>query len=271
MKTIQVLILAGLVALCMPGARAAPGVVAPAPALAGVTAVPAVSQWSLGLVIDGRRGTQDGVQVLALSPGGAAERAGVQVGDRLLAVNGKSLVGARVSNDLFENAVANGGGEIRLEVERDGTPLTLSGRMDEVTAVTRSEVAAQAGCGYLSTIGAPPRVSRNIFRAEITQINGDSTPLDPQNRYRVPAGRHVVVVREFIDRHLISAGDAQRIRRVQSREGARAYKVLVVDVEPGMRYSVGAELLPERMSPDEIRAHEWWQPVVWESRPEACR
>lgn len=270
MKTIQALILAGLAVLCLPGAMAAPGVVASGPVLA-VGAMPAVSQWSLGMVIDGRGGARDGVQVLALSPGGTAERIGVQVGDRLLAINGQSLVGARLSNSVFESALADGSGEIQLEVERDGAPLTLSGRADAAAAVAGNGAATQPGCGYVSTVGVPPRVSRNIFRAEITQINGDSTPLEPLNRYQVPAGRHVVVVREFIDRHLISRGDAQRIHRVQRREGARAYKALVVDVEPGMRYSIGAELLPDRMSPDEIRAHDWWQPVVWESRPEACR
>lgn len=270
MKVFQALILAGLAAFCLPGAMAAPGVVTSGPALA-VVAVPAISQWSLGLVIDGRRSTEDGVRVLALSPGGTAERIGVQVGDRLLAINGQSLARARVSNSLFESALADGNGEVQLEVERDGTPLTLSGRADEATAVAGNQAAAQLGCGYVSTVGVPPRVSRNIFRAEITQIDGDSTPLEPLNRYQVPAGRHVVVVREFIDRHLISRGDAQRIHRVQRREGARAYKVLVVDVEPGTRYSIGAEWLPERMSPDEIRDHDWWQPVVWESRAEECR
>lgn len=267
MKTIQALILAGLVALGLPAAKAAPGMVPMGPALA-VSAVPAVLQWSLGLVVDGRGAGEDGVRVVALSPQGAAERMGVQVGDRLLAVNGESLVGVQAPSALFERAVAAGDGEVRLEVERGGTPLVLAGRADDAMPVQGA--AAQASCGYVSAVGVQPRMSRNIFEAEITQINGESTPLQPLNRYRVPAGRNVVVVREFIDRHLLPNADVQRIHRVQRREGKRAYKVLVVDVEPGTRYSIGAEWLPGRMSPDEIRDHDWWQPVVWESRPEAC-
>lgn len=270
MKTIQALILAGLVALGLPGANAAPGLVSSGPALA-VSAVPAASavlQWSLGLVVDGRDAGETGVRVVALSPEGAAERMGVRVGDRLLAVNGESLVGVQAPSALFERALAAGDGEVRLEVERDGTPLTLAGRAGDAMP---AGVAAQASCGYVSTVGVQPRMSRNIFQAEITQINGQSTPLRPLNRYQVPAGRNVVVVREFIDRHLLPNADIQRIHRVQRREGKRAYKVLVVDVEPGTRYSIGAEWLPERMSPDEIRDHDWWQPVVWESRAEDCR
>lgn len=269
MKTIQALILAGLAALALPGTQAAPGLVSSGPALP-VSAVPAVLQWSLGLVVDGRGSGEAGVRVVALSPEGAAERMGVRVGDRLLAVNGESLVGVQAPSVLFERAVAAGDGEVRLEVERDGMPLALAGRADDAMPV-QGAAAAQASCGYVSTVGVQPRTSRNIFQAEITQINGESAPLRSLNRYQVPAGRNVVVVREFVDRHLLPNADIRRIHRVQRREGTRAYKVLVVDVEPGTRYSIGAEWLPERMSPDEIRDHDWWQPVVWESRAEECR
>src|SRR5690606_9470804 len=85
------------------------------------------------------------------------------------------------------------------------------------------------------------------------------------------AGRNVLVVQEFIDRHRIPTADVRRIQRMQARESARAYKVLVVDVEPGTRYSIGAELIEEGLTPEAIRENAFWQPVVWESRPEACR
>lgn len=265
MKIIQALVLAGLAMLCVPGAKAAPGLALAEPAAVAVTV--AASQWSLGLVADGRRTGEDGVMVLAVTPGGAAERMGVQVGDRLLAINGQPLTGVQAPNSLFERTLAAGNGEVELELVREGSPMTLAGRARD----TLSTPAGSAlGCGYVSTVGVPPRMSRNIYQAEITQINGKSTPLEPLNRYRIPAGRHVVVVRELVDRHRISRADSQRIHRMQRREGARAYKVLVVDVEPGMRYSVGAELLQDQMDPDSIRANAWWQPVVWESRPEAC-
>lgn len=264
MKTVQILVLAVLAGLCLPGAKAAPAVALSQPVAAA--AVPALAQWSLGVVADGRRGGEDGLVVLAVSPGGTAERLGVRVGDRLLAINGRSLVGGQASNALLEDALDESGGEVQLELMRDGSTLSLSGRADQAMA----RPAQAAGCGYVSTLGVQPRVSRNIFPAEITQINGDSTPREPQNRYRVPAGQHIVVVREFIDRHRLSRADTKRIHRMQRRNLARAYKVVVVDVEPGMRYSIGAEWLPDRMDPDSIRANAYWQPVVWEARPEAC-
>src|SRR5699024_2438217 len=159
------------------------------------------------------------------------------------AINGQSLAGVQAPNALFERALVAGDGEVRLQLERDGRPLTLEGHADEALAVQAGQ-PQQFACGYISAAGVPPRVTRNIFQAEITQINGESTPLEPMNRFRVPVGRHVVVVAEHIDRHRISRVDTLRIHRMQRRERARAYKVLVVDVEPGMRYTVGAELLP---------------------------
>lgn len=264
MKMVHVLFLAAAAALWAPEARAAPGL----PAL--VTAVPAVSQWSLGLVADGRRTGEEGVRVLAVSPGGTAERLGIVAGDRLVAVNGQSLSGVQAPNALFERVLAQSGGEVRLDVLRDGTAMTLAGRADQGPGGAPGPAQSVAGCGWVTDQGVQPRVSRGIFNAEITQINGESTPLHGQNRHRTEAGRNVLVVRELIDRHRISRADTRRIQRMQNRESVRAYKVLVVDVEPGMRYSVGARLLPDRMDPDSIRANAYWEPVVWETRPEAC-
>jgi putative radical SAM enzyme (TIGR03279 family) len=55
-----------------------------------------------------------GVRVLRVEPGGAAERAGLRPGDRLIRVNGRAL------RDLVDFHVEAGAEELRIEAERDG-------------------------------------------------------------------------------------------------------------------------------------------------------
>src|SRR5690606_7753247 len=159
--------------------------------------------------------------------------------------------------------------QVRLELERDGEPMVLAGNASDALAAGDSPAPAGGVCGWVSTMGTPPRVSRGIYEAVITQINGRSTPLHPDNRYRVPAGRQVLVVRELIDRYHMNRADGERIHRMQRRSQG-GYKALVVDVEPNTRYFIGAEWLKDRMDPDSIRANAYWQPVVWESCAESC-
>lgn len=257
-----------LSALLVP-ATGAPASTSPSDPLMAMPAMSASAHSGLGIVADGRRAGEEGVLVVAVSPDSAGERMGVRVGDRLLAVNGRRLAGALAPNALIAEALAERS-EIRLELERNGETLSLAGDAGDAAAVAQVQPQAD-GCGHVSTVGSPPRLTRNIFDAEITQINGESTPLEPNNRYRVPAGRQVLVVRESIDRHRLDPVQRERISRMQGREGGRAYKTLVIDVEPGLRYTIGAELLPDRLDTQSIRANAWWQPVAWESRPEACR
>ncbi|MGY0559310.1 MULTISPECIES: PDZ domain-containing protein [unclassified Luteimonas] len=266
MKTMTgTFVLAALAALCSPVAHAAPSL--PASAVSTVPALASAAHAGLGIVVDGRRTGEEGVQVLAVSPGGAGEQMGLMPGDRLLSINGRTLVGVMAPNALIGEVLTDGG-EVRLDLVRDGERLALSGKAGD--AIGTASVLME-GCGYVSTLGAPPRVTRNIYSAEITQINGRSTPLVAQNRHEVPVGRQVLVVREEIDRHRIPSADLLRIERMQRRKQGRIYKTLVIDVEPDTRYSIGAQLLPDRLDRDSVRNNDWWEPVVWESRREECR
>lgn len=267
MRLVRMLMWAALAAAPVSIATAAPAAEADAfPPAAAVSML----QSGLGIVADGRDRTGAGVLVRAVTPGGAAERLGVRPGDRLVSVNGELLADAAAPHALLDRLIDGSGGEVRLELLRDGQTLSLAGPVDQSRDGPAVVAGAVEACGWVSTVGVPPRVSRNVFDAVITQINGQSTPLEVQNRYRVPAGRNVLVVLELIDRHRLKRVDVQRIRRMHDRERARANKVLVVDVEPGVRYSVGAELLEDRLDPESIRENAYWQPVVWESRLEAC-
>lgn len=226
--------------------------------------------WELGAVTDVRRTDDQGIAVLAVTPGGAAERIGLRVNDRLRAINGRTLAGASQPNQELRDALAGSGGRIRLEVLRDGGLLTLSGSLDGGAQPASASVPTGDGCGYVSTIDAPPRMSEFIFHGRITMIDGVSTALFPTNRHRLSVGRHVLVVSENIDE--IRFSDTQKRHRslMQRYKRKGAYKALVVDIETDTRYSIGARLLRDRMDNESIRNNEYWEPVVWGSRPEPC-
>src|SRR5690606_6953389 len=81
---------------------------------------------------------------------------------------------------------------------------------------------------------------------------------------------HVLIVRERIDDHRFGALSlAERERQLRDRK-SHAYKVLLVDVDPGTRYDVGARLLATLPDIASIRSNTYWEPVVWNSTPEAC-
>mgnify|MGYP002736029816 CR=1 FL=1 len=77
-RNFHVFALAVLATLSASAAWAVPGLTLSGPSAAVARTVAA--QWSLGLVVDGRRTDAEGIRVLAVSPGGAAERIGVREG-----------------------------------------------------------------------------------------------------------------------------------------------------------------------------------------------
>lgn len=218
--------------------------------------------WSLGAVVDVRDAGSDGARVLAVTPGGAAERLGLRPGDRLLAVNGRAL-DANAAEALAA-AVQAGDGSLRLEVARDGRRLALSGAADRDALATATDA-----CGRVSTTGAPPRVSENVYRARIYDIDGTGTPLG--RTHELQAGTHVLLVEEGIDRHRFDPMQAERRDRTRTRLGPRAAKALVIEVAADTRYQVGARLLPDRLDAAGIHSNSYWEPGVWEVTPEPCR
>lgn len=211
--------------------------------------------------------------VMAVTPGSAAERMRLRPGDRLVELNGMRFAGAHDPAAALDAAMQSAGDDpLSLTYVRDGKRLRTSGSAD-VTAIPayRLVVGAPADrCGHVSdTAGTVPR-SRDIFRARVTRIDGRSTPLQPKHRLRVDAGRHVLTVREQVDRNRIGRAAATQIARMQKFEDARAYKPLVVHVEPDRTYYIGARLLRDRLDAESIRANAYWEPVVWEVVEASC-
>lgn len=234
---------------------------------------PAQVRYELGAVIVPRA---DGAPaVMAVTPGSAAERLRLKAGDRLVSVNGRRLAGLADPVATLQAATAANGGALRVESIRAGKTTTSSGSAD-VVAIPAYQLVVGAvptgRCdGYATdSVGAPP-ASHSVYRAEITRIDGRSTPLTPVNRHRLAPGRHVLTVRELVDRTWLGRSPILLIHRMQRREGADAYKPLVIDVRPGITYRIGARLLRDRLDPDSIRANAYWEPVVWAEIPGDCR
>ncbi len=222
--------------------------------------------WQLDAVLDVRHARQEGVEVLAVTPGGAAASLGLLPGDRVLSINGQTLAGSGQPSVALRRALEMSGGQARLAVLRQGESLTLDGALSAT-----ADIREVAGCGFVSTTDPTPTVSERIHPAEITMIDGRSTPLFGVNRHRVDAGERVLVVSEHIPSHLFSRNQQHQMRLMKQREHVRAYKAIVVKVEPGMRYSIGARLLLEGNDAEQVRDNTYWEPVVYQSRAEDCR
>lgn len=225
------------------------------------------ARYELGAVVDVRQANRNGIAILAVTPGGAADRMGLQAGDRLLAINGRRLDGTPKPSSTLEGALQESSGALQVEASRNGKPLALSGRADAVRLAASGD---STSCGYVSTqAGVVPR-TQHIFRADITQIDGRSTPIEPAYRHRASTGKHVLVVREFIDSNYLNSAQLNQIAKMKKFAFARAYKSFVIDVKPGMSYRIGARLLKDKLDTQSIRDNAYWEPVVWEVIPEAC-
>ena len=232
---------------------------------------PTQVRYELGAVIVPRA---DGAPaIMAVTPGGAAERLRLRVGDRLVSVNGKALAGAEDPAAAVQAAIAGGDGTVRVEYLRGGKVQASTGSADIVAIPAYQLVvgAATTGAcdGFVTDQGVQPR-SHAIYAADITRVDGRSTPLGHVNRHRVAPGRHVLTVRELVDRTWLNSAQVRTIELMQRRERARSYKSLVVDVQPGTTYKIGARLLRDRLDSESIRANAYWEPVVWAVDPDGC-
>ena len=232
---------------------------------------PAQVRFELGAVAVPR--ADGSPAIMAITPGSAAERLRLRVGDRLVSVNGKRLAGVQDPVATLQSAIAAADGSLRVEYLRAGKAMAASGIADVVAIPAYQLVVgapAAGSCdGFVSDQGVQPR-SHGIYAADITRVDGRSTPLYAVNRHRVAPGRHVLTVSESIDRTWLNSAQIRTIALMQRRERARAYKPLVVDVRPGHTYKVGARLLRDRLDTAGIRDNAYWEPVVWAVETGRC-
>lgn len=232
---------------------------------------PARLRYGLGAVVDVRQASRSGLPVLAVTPDGAGDRMGLRSGDRILAINGRRLDGQRAPANLLQPAVDAGNGRLRVAVARDGQQVQLQGSADVVSIPAYRITVAHAGgsgCGYVSDTGSgAPR--QGVYSASIRSIDGRSLPSsvsdDAAPRHRVNAGKRLLVVSENLPQSMFMWESPI------SQARARSTKPLIIDIQPGMRYEVGARQRVQRISRQDLSSGDYWEPVVYARRAEACR
>lgn len=222
----------------------------------------------LGAVIDVRTPGGEGLPVLAVTPGSAAERIGLQAGDRLLAINDRDFRGGTAGADALQQALAARDGQLELRVARDGQALALAGAADPVVvpaySLTISASSAGAGCGRVSTFDTAPR-NQHIYPAILIAVDGRLPGPTGAETFRLGVGKHVLTVAEAIDP--VQFDDIHRVQR--DRMLRDRYKTLEIDVQADTTYRLGARFILEKRN--QIRSKEYWEPVIYAQKEERCR
>lgn len=253
---------------------------------------------NLGLLVDSAGGASGGLTVLAVTPGGSAERMGLRAGDVLVSLNNTSLSTAdgaatlrRTVDALPEN------GQLSFDVRRDGRAQTMTGASASMylpamhlsigdgaalAANTSPALAANTstpvqapqeaaypatdspqGCGRISDFDVAPR-QKDLHAATIISIDGTAPGPFGARAFQVAAGTHVVKIGERIKSKYISFDD-----RMRNSASAAVYKNLTIDVAPNTTYFIAARLNEnERNNPNHGA---YWDPVMWKSVDENCR
>lgn len=235
----------------------------------------------LGLLVDSSSAerARDGLRVLAVTPGGTAERLGVRGGDILVSVNDRSLasLGADATGQpkaalLLRDSVSAvpDGDALALGVRRNDRTFAVSGPVASVhVPAVRLSVGAAAtatggtgGCGRISVFGSPPR-SEHLHEAKLVAVDGRLPGPTDATSFRLEPGTHILTVGEGIEARYLSFNE--RLRNAQSNR----YKTLSVEVEPGMTYFLAARLNPDKVT--EAKDGAYWDPVIWKEVAESCR
>jgi hypothetical protein len=250
---------------------------------------PVSQQVDFGAILDVRhRADADtGLPVLAVTPGGSADRLGLRAGDRVIAVNAVELRGlgadahgrAQAARLLREELVASAD-DVELRVQRAGSEIRLRGavrvvqlpayRLDLGAALASASLAAApegdaaSRCGRVSTFDIAPR-SQHLYRAVLIAIDGELPGPTSAESFRLEPGPHRLTLGEAIDHKQF---DTIALRQRDGRQRDR-YKELGIMVQPGVTYRVAARLVPEKRN--SIRDGAYWEPVVWKESAEPCR
>ncbi len=123
-------------------------------------------------------------------------------------------------------------------------------------------------CGHVSTEAGNVPTRLGIFHANIIQIDGRPAGMD-RYQYKLRAGKHILVLAEEIDRARLNSAQIVQIEKMQ-RHSAAPLKALILDVQPGTSYRLGARLLRDKLDTQSIRDNAYWEPMVWEEVPQAC-
>lgn len=238
---------------------------------------PARLRYELGAVVDVRQPDRAGLPVLAVTPNGAGQRLGLNVGDRIRAINGRRLDGSAAPAPLLQSALDAGNGRMRVELERNGARQTLEGAADVVSIaayqITISPTTS-TGCSHVTNFSSPIRRGSNdrLAGVVVQQIDGRMTHFVSDDRLnaqsKLLAGRRTLLVAERLgdgnSEYSMPRGLTARNLRF------RAVKPLVIDVQPGKLYEIGARVLVDEITMDNLRRNDYWEPVVTNVSDQRC-
>jgi hypothetical protein len=240
---------------------------------------PAQRVSNLGVLVDSSRKDRDGLHVLAITPGGAAEKMGVRSGDVLVAINGRSLAESDSAATLLRSTVEAlpNGGALGFDVRRDTRLISLSGTLSSIhlpamhLTIGNGEQVATAGgssaasaCGRISDFDVAPH-QQGLHAAKIISIDGATPGPQGSHSFRVAAGRHTVKVAELIDSRYLPFNDRLR----NAGPSASHYKTIEVDVAPDTTSLIAAHLEDDKRA--EWKDGAYWSPVAWKQISEGCR
>lgn len=245
---------------------------------------------SLGVLVDssGAAAARDGLHVLGTTPGGSAQRIGLQAGDRITAVNGNTLIGLGESREgmaqaalvLRDQVDGTGDGSLRFDIVRDGKARVVSGvvastwipavhlrlgdgiQLAAVSGAGSGPEDAQAGCGRVSIFDVAPR-QQNLHPATLISIDGRRSPFAGQTSFRLSTGTHVLTVAERIDSRYLPFDD-----RFRNSNTAEPYKTLTIEVAANTTYLLAVQLNQDKRN--EWRNGAYWDPVIWKETSEDC-
>lgn len=245
---------------------------------------------SLGVLVDssGAQAARNGLRVLGTTPGGSAQRMGLQSGDLITTVNGSKLSGlgesdagmAQAAVVLREKVDAAGSDPLRFDVIRDGKSMVVSGVVastwipavhlrlgDGFEVASADDKAAgsattQDGCGRVSIFDVAPR-QQGLHAATLISIDGRRSPFAGQTSFRLSAGTHVLTVAERIESRYLPFND-----RLRNSNTSEPYKTLTIDVAANTTYLLAAKLNQDKRN--EWRDGAYWEPVIWKETSESC-
>lgn len=249
---------------------------------------------NLGLLVDSASAERagDGLRVLGVTPRSAAQRMGIKAGDRIVALNGTSLVAlgadpaghAQAATTMRAVVDALGdGAPLEFALQRDGKPLTLRGELSSIVLppihlqVGRDELLASTapsssrretridggggGCGRLNDFDVAPR-QQDLYGVKLLMIDGVSTGPAGVHQFRVSAGTHTLKLVE-----LIPAKVYRRLNPTRLGDGPEV-KTLTVTVQADTTYYLAAKFNEEKRN--SRVSGEYWDPVVWREKPDKC-
>ena len=250
---------------------------------------------NLGLLVDSANAerARDGLRVLGVTPRSAAQRMGIKAGDRIVGVNGSSLVGLGADPAGHAQAATTmrtlvdslpDGAPLEFSLQRDDKPLAVRGELSSIVLppihlkVGRDELMASTavagstrrepqnsggagGCARFNDFDVAPR-QQGLYGVKLLAIDGNSTGPAGVHQFRVGVGTHELKLVE-----LIPAKVYRRLNPTRLGDGPEV-KTLTVTVKADTTYYLAA-----RFNEDKRNSRvggEYWEPVVWRETPDKC-